>query len=786
MLRLLLVLVISCGGVSCPGAEGGVRLRVQGLPNSVDTSPANLANWRVVEAFEKRHPNIRLVAAEGLQIEGIVPEAVTIMAIAGGVAPDVLALNFRSMDSFVRQGMVAPLEEFLKREPDGGEAILNRILPQVRGVVERRGPDGAQRIYGLPNALMVRGVYFNRERFRASGLPERAPADWEELLEFSRKLKEANAGYPGFLLDSGQTASWDLIGFLWSAGGEAVEEVAPDQWRATFDSHAAVLAYLFYYRIVEAERLAIRAKMNVLSRQEKERIGMRFGYLGDASGMNPDLWGFGAMPKGPAGLHGSELNAKILSVYSGIADPGTRMAAWEYVRFVTSEEAERIRTETFIELGQVHLVSPITLRKFGYERYLALMPPELEQALITAYQDGKPEPNGYNCNLVYSEMTYPIDQILLSREVRAAWDAGDRKELEALVQTTLDRAVAKTNERMIGYVSPENLSLRRKVASVVVVLIIASFTWIGWYVSRIFSRSAAMLNRPVNGRTIIPWLCLAPALLLIFVWQYVPVARGTVMAFLDYHIVLKSTFVGLDNFANVLFDRTFWNGMLATVHFALWTLTLGFATPILLAYGLHLIPKHKIFFRVLYYLPAVISSTAVFFLWRELFGLEGIMNQLIRMLGFEGRRAWTEDPYLAMLTCVIPGVWAGAGPGCLIYLAALKTIPGEQFEAAEIDGAGFWQKTRLIVLPSLKALIFINFIGAVSAAFHGATNILIMTGGGPNGITEVASLLIFFEAFTRLRFGPATAMAWILGSMLVGFTVIQLKRLSQMEFKTAK
>lgn len=258
------------------------------------------------------------------------------------------------------------------------------------------------------------------------------------------------------------------------------------------------------------------------------------------------------------------------------------------------------------------------------------------------------------------------------------------------------------------------------------------------------------------------------------------------MVFLDYQIVLKSSFVGLDNFANVLFYRSFWNSLLATLHFAAWTLTLGFAAPILLAYGLHLIPRHKVLFRVLYYLPAVISATAVFFLWRELFGLDGFMNQILRWVGLEARRAWTEDPHLAMLSCVIPGIWAGAGPGCLIYLAALKTIPEEQFEASEIDGAGFWDKTWQIVFPGMKALIIINFIGAVSAAFHGATNILIMTGGGPDGATEVTSLLIFFEAFTRLRFGPATAMAWILGSMLMGFTVLQLKRLSEMEFKTAK
>jgi multiple sugar transport system permease protein len=137
-----------------------------------------------------------------------------------------------------------------------------------------------------------------------------------------------------------------------------------------------------------------------------------------------------------------------------------------------------------------------------------------------------------------------------------------------------------------------------------------------------------------------------------------------------------------------------------------------------------------------------------------------------------------------MLSCVIPAIWAGAGPGCLIYLAALKTIPVEQFEAAEIDGAGFFAKTRLIVYPALKPLITMTFLGAVTGAFQSSQNILIMTGGGPNGSTEVAALHIFYEAFMFLNFGPATAMAWILGFMLIGFTLLQLRRLNQMEFKS--
>jgi multiple sugar transport system permease protein len=143
---------------------------------------------------------------------------------------------------------------------------------------------------------------------------------------------------------------------------------------------------------------------------------------------------------------------------------------------------------------------------------------------------------------------------------------------------------------------------------------------------------------------------------------------------------------------------------------------------------------------------------------------------------------WLRDPDVAMLACVIPLVWAGIGPGCLIYLAALKGIPDEYYEAAEIDGAGFIDKIIFVVFPNIKTLVIINFVGAFIATWYNATgNILVMTGGAAN--TEVAGLRIWYEAFTYLRFGPATAMAWMLGFLLIGFTVHQLRLLSRVEFK---
>lgn len=277
-----------------------------------------------------------------------------------------------------------------------------------------------------------------------------------------------------------------------------------------------------------------------------------------------------------------------------------------------------------------------------------------------------------------------------------------------------------------------------------------------------------------------------PAVASVLLWIYLPMAMGTRMAFQDYGIVRDSVWVGLSNFGDMLVDATWWASLKRTGYFMLLMLGLGFWPPILLAILLQEVSHGKIFYRTVFYLPAVIAGFVVIYLWRLFYdpGAYGILNQVIALVGIEPQR-WLGDPRLAMFAVVIPVVWASVGPGCLIYLAALKSVPDELYEAADVDGASFFDKIRYIVIPYLKPLIIIQFIGAFIAASQGAGFILVMTFGGPAEATRVAGLHIFQEAFLALRFGMATAMAWFLGIMLIGFTVWQLKILSRMEFRAA-
>jgi len=281
--------------------------------------------------------------------------------------------------------------------------------------------------------------------------------------------------------------------------------------------------------------------------------------------------------------------------------------------------------------------------------------------------------------------------------------------------------------------------------------------------------------------------------------------QGSALLFQDYRVVGGSAWTGFNNLADVLFSADWWMSVYNTLRYMVLTLGLGFLAPIILAILLQEVSCCKVLYRTLYYLPAVMSGLVVIYMWRLFYqsGPTGILNQVFANItdginavlvpvgtlfdsSYSGLTyepiAWLDDAKWAMLACVIPTVWAGAGPGCLIYLAALKGVPDDIYEAAEIDGANFFQKIWNVTLPTLKALIIINFVGAFIGAAQSGGMILIMTFGRSR--TEVAELHIFKEAYTNLQFGTAIAMAWILGVSTLLFTIYQLKKLSNMEFKT--
>jgi ABC-type sugar transport system permease subunit/ABC-type glycerol-3-phosphate transport system substrate-binding protein len=712
-----------------------------------------------------------------------------------------------------------------------------------------------QHIWAFPQSVYITSIFYRKELFSEAGLPDRVPATLDELYDWAKQLTNPREDRFGlaFNAENANPAAVQLgagtLSFLYSWGGRLVQQDKDGQWYCSFDSDAAVDAYYFVARLFNEPFENTHGKFTSVFVEPRPgatiKVGMYLGTLDErffAATTDPSLTGFGPFPSGPDGGHAADLGAAMTGIYAGLDnDPVRRDAAWKYIFFYDSPEARLIRANIYVQNGAGHFLSSKLLKASGYPEFIPLIPKGWEEAMQEAAESGIPQPYGKNCQAVYQYVSQALDQINHDATVIAAIRNHDQSRAKNRIREILHGRVAAANERMLGIISPEQRRLRTCIAILVAVAIFTGFAFLFYKVFKAFTQNQIPAigqmappgeSSPEPGWSLWPhrllfrfmgfgrrpdlqpsrrghwqfdrykiaYILLFPALGSIALWAYYPLARGTTIAFQDYNVRGFSTWVGIDNFADVLFDPAFWNAMKVSLKYAFFYITFGFFSPIILAFLLTEVPRGKIFYRSLYYLPAVLSGAVVMFLWKGFYGSYGLLNQLLNFFVYllnhlpgiqlqEIHTRWLENPNTSLLCVILPIIWAGMGPGCLIYLAALKTIPDEFYEAAEIDGAGIWQKLRHVSIPGIRALVAINFIGAIIGTFHGGSEmVLAMTGGGPYapyGSSEVIGLHIFWQTFGGLRFGPGAAMAWILGSLLIGFTVMRLTRLSKMEFRAA-
>lgn len=895
-LFLLAAAPVRAGWIEDRDGKTIIHVSLFDLPDPSRTDPANRAAAGAVKEFVRRFPEmfaqryretyqahpavyghhnwdhveIRLHRFSGITVQGLAMDARPLMAIAGGVSPDVIYVNFRQSDTYIQQGFLYPLD----KPEDPYVAAMSRaeldfrVNPKIWPVIRRKGPAGEKHVWAIPyGGALGRVVTYRKDLFDAAGVPyPKNDWTWNDFFTACKKISDPARGIYGLAMARGLHESWYWTTFLWSAGGEALEyDEARDEWKAVFDSREAAVALDFYTRLCAEPWTDAQGRRRygyVYKETDNEvkwsrgEIGMMFEYVDEKlfSTINPDVTGMVPVPVGPTGLRGAELNSKMMGLFAGIQDVAVRDAAWEYMRFYDSEDAVRIKTKVMVEGGLGRFVNPRYLSMFGYPELIRLAPKGWKECFETAIESGRPEPYGRNCQLVYNLMTKPMQQAE-EMELGGALPADTAKRLDVL-HGLLRAAVAITNEKMIGILTPKQRVERRATAAAALICIVITFALVVRRILRVFTppdiRGAE--KRPAWGfrKYAMAYLLLVPAIVTILFWQYIPIFQGSVIAFLDYRILGGSSFVWLDNFGDVLWDAEWWQAVWNSLRYTFLVLALTFLPPVVLAILLQEVPRGKVFFRTIFYMPAVITGLVVILLWKSFYEPteQGVLNSIVMhipAIGFLAVGAalffvafsffrrllyhqltavallflavgialfytclgiakpilfqegvpllqrlvmtmpepyrWLQNSDTAMFCCVLPMVWAGVGPGCLIYLAALKGIPDDFYEAADIDGATFIDKILFIVFPILKVLLIINFIGVfINSWLHASANILAMTGGASR--TEVADLHIFYKAFMFLKFGPATAMAWVLGFMLIGFTIYQLQILSKIEFKT--
>ena len=253
-----------------------------------------------------------------------------------------------------------------------------------------------------------------------------------------------------------------------------------------------------------------------------------------------------------------------------------------------------------------------------------------------------------------------------------------------------------------------------------------------------------------------------------------PALYSLYLSFTRYDLVGDPRFVGLANYTRIISqDPKFWVAMKVTFTYVFLAvpLKLGFALAIamLLNKGIRGLP----IYRALFYLPSLLGgSVAIAILWRRVFSSDGLFNQALSMLGIQGM-GWVTTPETALYTLVLLTVWQ-FGSSMIIFLAGLRQIPHDVYEAASLDGAGATRQFFLITLPLLTPVIFFNAIVQTIDAFKAFTSSFIISDGtgGPVNATLFYTLYLFQEAFAYFRMGYASALAWVLVLIIGSFTAI--------------
>ncbi len=299
---------------------------------------------------------------------------------------------------------------------------------------------------------------------------------------------------------------------------------------------------------------------------------------------------------------------------------------------------------------------------------------------------------------------------------------------------------------------------------------------------------------------LLAYLYISPATVILLAFHLLPVLYAFYISLHKWKIV-KGSFLGLANYSKALHDPAFWSSLKVTVFYVVGTVPLTLAISLLLAYLLFQKVRGLSSYRTIFFLPYITSTVASSAVWVWIFNpRHGPLNQILEAIGVAPQKwmleprgifqilgealglnvpSWAAGPSQALVAIMVFVVWFYVGWDIVIFLAGLGNIPGELYDAAKIDGAGRWALFRHITLPLLSPTIFFLTLMSMIGSFRAFSHIYVMSRaaggqlGGPLRTTTTTAILMFDHFYSRVRFGYASAIAFVLFIIILLFTVLQ-------------
>ncbi|WLQ32415.1 sugar ABC transporter permease [Streptomyces castrisilvae] len=288
------------------------------------------------------------------------------------------------------------------------------------------------------------------------------------------------------------------------------------------------------------------------------------------------------------------------------------------------------------------------------------------------------------------------------------------------------------------------------------------------------------MNNPSRRRRrlsehLVAYSFLGAGVLCFALFSWYPIVRGWLLGFQEVTFSQPATWVGWDNYRRLFADPLFVTAWKNTGYFTLLALVFGFAAPFLTAVVLNEFRHARSYLRMTVYLPVMLPPIVTMLLWRWFYDPgPGLFNNVLETFHLPAQQ-WLESENISMISLVLVSTWANMGTTTLIYLAALGSIPGEVYEAAELDGASIRQRLWHVTIPQMRFILMITLLLQIIGTMQVFIEPYVLTGGGPDDATVTVLLLLYRYAFVYNDFGMASAMSTVLFIVLGLFAAVYLR-----------
>ncbi len=696
--------------------------------------------------FEAENPG---VTVETQAIPWDAAHAKLLTSVVGNIPPDISQMGTTWMAEFVAMGALEPLDE---RAAAATSAKPELFFP---GSLQTCYVDG--KLYGVPWYVDTRVLFYRKDLLNDVGF-SRPPQTWEELKTAAKRLSERTwpDGKKRYGIAFG-TRSWnDLLMAVWQNNGNPLRPDSPE-------FQEAMLHYLSFFR----EGLTPTKEAADVDLFHAFKTGYLPMFVSGPWMVEltakelPDLkgkWDVSMLP-------GKEKRTSFVGGCNLVVfkDSPRKELAWRFIEFMSRADvqAEWFRITTDLPSAKEAWNQPIfrdkpMIKVFGGQMYDTASPPTLPE---------------------WEQIAHAIENTM--EKIILQDPALDGQIPQHLLD--LQSAIYKIQNE--GARQPG--SWKTFFLVLLAVLFLGGGFWKVWpFLTRFRSVPSAAAPAPAPE----PWrkglagiLFVLPALLLLVVFLFLPIAVSFLMSLTDLNIFSINRWeriqcVGWANYVKILLDPVFWKSLWNTLYFAGIGVPLTIGLSLLAAVALNQrVVKAKALFRVSFFAPVVTTIVAVAVVWRWLYNPEyGPFNWFLRSLGMDPLH-WLSDPKTALPSLILMAIWKNFGYNMVIFLAGLQTIPETQYEAARIDGANSWQCFRYITIPGLApTMLFVTVLTTIGYLQFFAEP-YVMTRGGPLNATMSIVLYMYDHGFRFFNLGYASAISYALFGLIFCFTLVQLK-----------